>query len=196
MWRPIESTIAAPETPAELATYALATAREKALTATDDRLLNLAAAQIEVERWCGRLLWRGDGLAERAVTSVVEVENAAEPVPVVPSRPVTAGATIRVRSVEKWTDGPGYADVGYVLRPGGLLRLRDIGTIQIVVDVTPPEPVPALAAEGCARLWAFRELRRPTGGGEEGGGSDRLSNAMYLSGASAVLRSLKQTGRA
>ena len=49
--------------------------------------------------------------------------------PVVPARPVTAGATVDVVSVERWNDDTGaYEAVEHTLRPGGLLRLRNIGT--------------------------------------------------------------------
>ena len=67
-----------------------------------------------------------------------------------------------ITSVEKWSDEEeAYSSVAYIRRPGGLLRLADIGTIRIVATVEPPA-VPALATRGCARLWAFREVRRPT----------------------------------
>ena len=56
MWYPVEHTITEPETPDALGKHALATAREKALVLITDRALNLVAAQVEVERWCGRLL--------------------------------------------------------------------------------------------------------------------------------------------
>ena len=198
MFHTIETIIGEPATPDALITHALATAREEAVQTNVSREINLRAAQVEVERWCGRLFWPASVTpadAARPVDSVVEVDDVVDFVPVCPARPVTAGATISVTSVERWSDAlEAYEAVEYILRPSGLLRLRTIGTHRIVATIS-PSSTPTLATEGCARLWAFREVRRPTNSGD-GTGSDRLSNAMYLSGASGVLRSLKQTGQA
>ena len=197
MFHAIETIVGEPATPDTLITHALATARESALLTNTSREINLRAAQVEVERWCGRLLWPASVTpadAARPVDSVVEVSDVVDFVPVCPARPVTSGATISVTSVERWSDAlEAYEAVEYILRPSGLLRLRTIGLHRIVATIT-PAAAPAIAEEGCCRLWAFREVRRPSYAGTEGG-SDRLSNAMYLSGASGILRSLKQKGQ-
>ena len=177
--------------------HALATAREKALTQDTARLVNLIAACLEVERWVEALLWPGpSGTSSRRVTSVVELFLANEPIPAAPQFPSTAGATVSVHSVKRWDDdAEDYVDDPWRNMPAGRLRVATVGTIEIVADVTPPDPISPIAVEGAARLWAYRELLRPVAGADGLAGTGSLSAAMFRSGASGILRSLKRRGR-
>lgn len=194
--RVVEQVVADLLLDAETKAHALATAREKALTLNTAREVNLIAAAEEVERWTEKLSWRGSGTGERRAETIVEVDYGLQLVPVAPRFPSTAGVTVTVVSVERWDDtAEAFTAADYSIKPGGRIRLVSIGTFKIVADLLPPAAPPALAMEAAARLWAYRELLRPVAGSDGLAGSGSLSAAMYRSGASGILRSLKLTGR-
>ena len=79
--------------------------------------------------------------------------------------------------------------------PAGRIKVATVGTIEIIADLLPATPAPVLAIEGAARLWAYRELLRPVAEVDGLTGTGSLSAAMFRSGASGILRSLKQRGQ-
>ena len=68
-------------------------AGEKALSLTDDRQIILLSAAAEIERYIGKMIFRGVGGASRVATSVVEVE-APFTVPAVGAMPRSTGVTV------------------------------------------------------------------------------------------------------
>lgn len=182
------------EVPPETTAHAQSTAREDALPLTISRALNLASACAEVERWTGRLLWRGSP-APRTCTSTLEVYDVLQDVSLSPRYPLVAHLdSLVVHTVRRWDDeGEAYQDAEYLTRPMGQIRLKSgPGTYEFVVELTPTTEVPDIAVEAAARLWSYRELKRPTANPDSLiAESQNLASAMYRSGASSLLRSLK-----
>ena len=100
----IESTVSAPTVPESVDTHAMAMAREKALSKTTDRGIIIQAIAGEVERWCGRVFFRGPNGAARTAESVVSVMDPARPVSVCPSRPNVSGVVVSGVVVDVWDD--------------------------------------------------------------------------------------------
>ena len=194
--RTIDAIVSPLSVPAATAEHALATAREKALDSNTARMLNLAAACHEIERWVGRIIWPASS-GGRVCTTTIEVDDPGELVSLCPRFPLVAGVDVDDDSVRRWDDNSeAYVDAEYSLRPGARIRLRAAGVYELVVELTPQPEVDPIAVEAAARLWAYRELKRPQAGTDAlvtGDGS--LSSAIYRSGASGLLRSLKSNAQ-
>ena len=66
------------------------------------RLLILRGCQRGVERYVGRVIWRGAAGAARSVTSLVDVDRPVDPIPIGGAYPDTLGVTVTLSSVERW----------------------------------------------------------------------------------------------
>ena len=195
-WVPRGGTIDAPELPSAVKAQAQAMAGLSDTTLTADRLGILATAAIEVERWCGRVLWQATGSAARAAVTELEVLQAPAEVPACAELPQTGGVDVAITSVELWDDSAAaYQTASYTARPGGQLRLDTAGIYRITATLDPGDEPPADAIEGLSRLFGYREVRRPTAAtmaaSEDGPTPPRLQGAVIKSGVGEALRYLR-----
>lgn len=167
--RIIRGDVAAPTVPDAVTNHAMALAREKALQATDDRVLLLRS-------------------------SCAEVNGTDLDVAILPTLPDSTG-TVTLGTVELWNDTTAAfeATTAYTVRPSNRLRLHRPGTWRITASVDAPADLAPEFAESAARLWAFRENRRP-GDVDLAGASVNLSGAMQRSGAAEVIRHMVSYG--
>ena len=148
--RIIDAVVDPLELPDATVEHAFETAREQAVTRSPARLLNLAAACGEIERWAGRVLWPGDPPA-RTSTAIVEVTDSVFPVAMVPSFPLVAGVTVALTSVKKWNETTGaFEDADHKLLPAARLKVPGPGTYEVVAEVTPADPIPLIAVEAAS----------------------------------------------
>ena len=184
-----------PVLPAEVEAHALGTAREKALTITDDRRLLLAACAVAVERELQRVVWPGPLLGARASTALVIVRERDFAVPycaLYPETFVQALTSVRLWSddAQDWTTLAASTTTsnGYRNAPGSRILVDVAGQYEIVSSLTAPTTAPPNAIEAVARLWAYRETLRPGDLSEIAGEQQVLSGGMMKSGAAEVLR--------
>ena len=178
----------------DLLEFARAMAGEQALSLTDDRHIILLSAAGEVERYVGKMTFRGVGGASRVATSVVEVE-APFNVPAVGAMPRSAGVT--VDAVELWDDeAEAFAPSTYIRRPLGLIRVPRAGTYRIVASVLPAANFPAAVANAVALVFAYREEYRPRHSASElsDGAAPSVAGAILRSGAAEALRFYRVPG--
>ena len=108
------------------------------------------------------MYFRGLAGSARACTSVVEMPDAGD-VPAIPLFPQTS--IMRVSHVARWSDETAaFATSEYIVRPLGAVRLPREGTYQIHASATPSLTYPTSVQEAVARLFAWREINRPTKG--------------------------------
>ena len=195
-WLPREGTLTAPELSTEVKAQAQAMAGLSDATLTDDRLGILQACAVEVENWCGLVLWQAAGGAARTAVTELEVLQAPAEVPACAQLPKAGGVTVAITSVERWDDSSAaYQTASYTARPGGRLRLDAAGIYRITATLDPgADPQPA-AIEGVSRMFGYREVRRPTAATmaarEDGPTPPRLQGAVIKSGAAEALRYLR-----
>ena len=185
-WTLQNSTVDALELPDEVRDQAQAMAGEQAVALVADRenILNESAAA--VERYSGRMWFRGPGGVPRVATSVLETDGG--DVPAVGAMPQSTGVTIT--SVEVWSDSAeSWTAVTYVRRPLGAIRLN-AGTFRIVASVLPLEKYPSEIREAVARCFAYSENLRPqkTTGDAADGTIPTQAGAIQKSGAGELLR--------
>ena len=143
----------------DLREFSRAMAGEKALSLTDDRQIILHSAAAEIERYIGKMIFRGVGGASRVATSVVDVE-APFNVPAVGAMPRSTGVT--VDAVELWDDeAEAFAPSTYIRRPLGLIRVPRAGTFRIVASVLPAANFPTAVANAVGLVYSYREEYRP-----------------------------------
>ena len=172
----------------ELRDFARAMAGEKAVALTDDRQIILLSAAAEIERYIGKMVFRGVGGAPRVATSVVEVE-APFTAPVVGGLPKSTGAT--VTAVERWDDeAEAFASSTYIRRPLGLILVPAGGTYRIVASVLPAANFPDAIANAVALVFAYREAYRPRKSTSDmsEGNAPSVAGAILRSGAGEALR--------
>ena len=180
----------------DLLEFARAMAGEQALSLTDDRHIILLSAAGEVERYVGKMIFRGVGGASRVATSVVEVE-APFNVPAVGAMPRSAGVT--VDAVELWDDeAEAFAPSTYIRRPLGLIRVPRAGTYRIVASVLPAANFPTQRSPTRSRSCsAYREEYRPRHSASElsDGAAPSVAGAIPSeSGAAEALRFYRVPG--
>ena len=195
-WVPRSGTLAPPELPTAVTLQAQAMAGLSDTKLTSDRLQIMATAAVEVENWCGRVLWQAAGSTPRAAVTELEVSAAPCEVPACASLPQTGGVDVAIVSVELWDDSAAaYQPASYTARPGGQLLLGAVGIWRITATLDPGAAPPADAIEGLSRLFAYREVRRPTAAtmaaSEDGPTPPRLQGAVMKSGAAEALRYLR-----
>ena len=175
------------EVTAELLEFSRAMAGEKALSLTDDRQTILLSAAAEVERYIGKMIFRGAGGAPRVATSVVEVE-APFTAPAVGALPRSTGAMID--AVELWDDeSEAFASSTYIRRPLGLILVPRAGTFRIVASVLPAANFPDAIANAVGLVYAYREEYRPRSASElSDGAAPSVAGAVLRSGAAEALR--------
>ena len=172
----------------DLLEFSRAMAGEKALSLTDDRQIILLSAAAEIERYIGKMIFRGVGGASRVATSVVEVE-APFTVPAVGAMPRSTGVT--VDAVELWDDeAEAFTPTTYILRPLGLIRVPRAGTFRIIASVLPSANFPAAIANAVALTYSYREEYRPRHSASElsDGAAPSVAGAILRSGAAEALR--------
>ena len=185
-WVLRDSVIDALALPDEVRDQAQAMAGESAVAVTDDRENILLGAAEEIERYSGRMWFRGPGGAPRVATSVLETDGG--DVPSVAAMPQSTGVTIT--SVEVWSDSAeSWTPVTYVRRPLGAIRLK-AGTFRVITSVLPLEKYPSEIREATARLFAYSENLRPqkTTGDAADGTIPTQAGAIQKSGAGELLR--------
>ena len=198
----LSGSVTPPAVSSAVESHALATARLKALEQNDDRRLMLRAAVVEVETFCGRLLWTATGGAARRGVSVVEVRFASYVLGTgfvllaCPQFPDVSGVTVSVVSVQRWDDETSaYVDLdpAHKVMPAGRIMVHRVGVYQVTADLTPQVDPPDEAVEAVARLWAFREQLRPGDltMGDGSGEQQVLAGALMKSGCAEILRPLR-----
>ena len=183
-----------PALPAEDEAQARAAAREKALSANTDRTLLLTACAVEIERYAGRMFWRG-AVPARASTAVVHVRAYIYSVAYCPLYHDVSGVAAALTSLRRWNDDTQawvtLSAPDYWMMPGARLRVARQGQYEIVSSLTAPVTAPPSAIEALARLWAYRETLRPGDLTDVGGEQQVLAGAMMKSGAAEVLRGVR-----
>ena len=178
----------------DLLEFSRAMAGEKALSLTDDRQIILLSAAAEIERYIGKMIFRGVGGASRVATSVVEVE-APFTVPAVGAMPRSTGVT--VDAVELWDDeAEAFTPTTYILRPLGLIRVPRAGTFRIIASVLPSANFPAAIANAVALTYSYREEYRPRHSASDlsDGAAPSVAGAILRSGAAEALRFYRVPG--
>ena len=178
----------------ELKDFAREMAGESSVGLTDDRERILLTAASEIERYIGKMIFRGVGGAPRVATSVVEVE-APFTAPAVGALPRSTGVT--VTAVEIWDDdSEAFAPSTYIRRPLGRIRVPAAGTYRIVVSVLPLEKYPTVIDEATARLFAYREAYKPRRNTSDlsDGNAPSIAGAMMRSGSAECLRFVRTPG--
>ena len=177
----------------DLREFSRAMAGEKALSLTDDRQIILLSAAAEVERYIGKMIFRGAGGAARVATSVVEVE-APFTAPAVGALPRSTGAT--VSAVELWDDeSEAFAPSTYIRRPLGLILVPRAGTFRITASVLPAANFPDAIANAVGLVYAYREEYRPRSASElSDGAAPSVAGAVLRSGAAEALRFYRVPG--
>ena len=174
------------EVTAELLSFACDGGRKGALV--DRRPANNPALRAaEVERYIGKMIFRGAGGAPRVATSVVEVE-APFTAPAVGALPRSTGAMID--AVELWDDeSEAFASSTYIRRPLGLILVPRAGTFRIVASVLPAANFPDAIANAVGLVYAYREEYRPRSASElSDGAAPSVAGAVLRSGAAEALR--------
>ena len=118
----------------------MAMAREKALSKTTDRGIIIQAIAGEVERWCGRVFFRGPNGAARTAESVVSVMDPARPVSVCPSRPNVSGVVVSGVVVDVWDDAAAdwtTPSPGHRMRPAGRVMVHAAGWYRVRCSLLP-----------------------------------------------------------
>ena len=177
----------------DLLEFSRAMAGEKALSLTDDRQIILLSAAAEVERYIGKMIFRGAGGAARVATSVVEVE-APFTAPAVGALPRSTGVT--VSAVELWDDeSEAFTPSTYIRRPLGLILVPRAGTFRITASVLPAANFPDAIANAVA-LTRIREEYRPRHSASElsDGAAPSVAGAILRSGAAEALRFYRVPG--
>ena len=104
----------------EVRDQAQAMAGESAVAVTDDRENILHESAAEIERYSGRMWFRGPGGLPRVATSVLETDGG--DVPAVGAMPSSVGVTIA--SVDVWSDSAEiWTLVTHIRRPLGMIRV-------------------------------------------------------------------------
>ena len=171
----------------EVRDQAQAMAGESAVAVTDDRENILHESAAEIERYSGRMWFRGPGGLPRVATSVLETDGG--DVPAVGAMPSSVGVTIA--SVDVWSDSAEiWTLVTHIRRPLGMIRVTAGGTYRIVAAVLPLAIYPSEIREAVARLFAYRENLRPqkTTGDAADGTIPTQAGAIQKSGAAELLR--------
>ena len=167
----------------------MAMAREKALSKTTDRGIIIQAIAGEVERWCGRVFFRGPNGAARTAESVVSVMDPARPVSVCPSRPNVSGVVVSGVVVDVWDDAAAdwtTPSPGHRMRPAGRVMVHAAGWYRVRCSLLPAAPPPDPIGEAIGRCFAMREQMRP-GDKTLDGTAVNLSASIIRSGAGEVL---------
>ena len=107
----------------EVRDQAQAMAGESAVAVTDDRENILHESAAEIERYSGRMWFRGPGGLPRVATSVLETDGG--DVPAVGAMPSSVGVTIA--SVDVWSDSARDMDAGNPHPPSARHDPRDGG---------------------------------------------------------------------
>ena len=193
-------TIAAPVlTEADLSTC-MGLARKSALSggsralatdAIDPIRADLATeAAAEVERYIGRMLFRGPAGAGRQCVVEVELQQPGD-VALCPLLPDVSGIDVTIDGVHRWDEGAEmYVDAEYQRRPAGMVRLAGRGDYRLTVTLTPPATPETWAVTATGRLFSWRDIHRTgmEGGGDGGPAAMPASGGMLKSGAASVLR--------
>ena len=189
--KPLSIVVDPPVLPVDVENHALAAAREKSLTITDDRRILLRTCAEVVEGELQRVVWPP---AARVSTMRVIVRTRTFALPYCELYPMTVMQA--VTSVRLWSDDaqdwtPLTPSNGYRYVPDSRILVDVAGTYEIVSTLTAPTPAPPNAVEAVARLWAYRETLRPGDLTEISGEQQVLSGGMNKSGASEALRAEK-----
>lgn len=188
MWVLQDSAIDPLDLDDEVKTQARSMAGELSVALTTDRENILLGAAGQVERYTGRMWFRGTAGAARVTTSIVETDGPGD-VPSVCSMPSSVGVTIT--SVELWSDNSEvWSPATYIRRPLAAVRVKQAGTYRIITSVLPLEPFPSEIREATARLFAFLENLKPqkTAGDMSDGTIPTQAGAIQKSGAGELLR--------
>ena len=173
----------------ETTAQAIAMAGEKAVALTSDRENILTASAAEIEEYIGRMYYLGLAGSARVCTTVVDLDGPGD-VPAIAQLPLTA--PVNVMNVQRWSDDvAAFQTDTYIARPLGVLRVSCWGLYRIVAAATPSTNYPHAIQEAVARLFAFREINRPTKGAgamTESGTPPTQAGAMMRSGAAEILR--------
>lgn len=175
--------------PAELRTHAVKLARQDALSLDDaGRGLELAEIASEVEAYLQRLVVP----VARTVTTVLAVDGMTDAIPIMPRWPDVAGVTLEAQTVRVWKSGA-WADANHALRPAGRVELKSDypGEFEFAATATPRTEMPGAFVEAVARLYAMRTTTRPGDADSLTGAQFNLSNALFRSGASELLASIR-----
>ena len=156
------------------------------------RLLILRGCQRGVERYAGRVIWRGTGGVARAVTSLVDVDRPADPIPIGGAYPDTIGVTVTLSSVERW-DNDTEAWVALAaderkLSGDDAVRVYRRGRYRVSSTLLPDEPVEPEPIEACGRVFSYRErIRAGESIGGDGDVTRFAAGAFRNSGAAQIL---------
>ena len=156
------------------------------------RLLMLRGCQRAVERYAGRVIWRGAVGAARAVTSLVDVDRPVDPIPIGGAYPDTLGVDVTLSSVERW-DNDTEAWVVLAaderkLSGADAVRVYRRGRYRVVSTLLPDEPVEPEPIEACGRLFSYRErIRAGESIGGDGDVTRSATGAFVYSGAAQIL---------